>query len=105
MTILPTDLSQKIHEQFSSKPTCKELSDSLEKLWDENINVGAEQLARAIIFLADGNYDLFWELRRTFLGDPRDLLCEANSKLQNSGYWFSKPYSEMGPLRTEPINE
>lgn len=100
MTRLPVDLQTKIRELFSEDDR-QDVSESLDKLWDGGINVGAAQLARAIVFLSDGNQDRFWKLRRRFMEDPRDLLVEANSKLQNRKHWFSEPYSEMGPLKED----
>lgn len=102
MSRLPEDLKIRIGELFSDEETREAVSKSLDRLWDGGINVGAAQLARAIVFLANGDIERFQELRRTFLGDPRDLLCEANSMLENSDYWFSEPFSEMGPLKSNP---
>ena len=101
MTRLPADLQDKIRSLFNDEAVRFEVSKSLDQLWDGGINVGAAQLARAIVFLSNGNNERFWELRRRFMGDPRDLLCEANSHLENSKYWFSQPYSEMGPLKAD----
>lgn len=101
MSRLPTDLQEKVRELFSDANIRGELFESLEQLWDERINVGAAQLARAIVFLSDGDIEQFRELRRTFMGDPRDVLMTANSRLQKSEYWFSEPFSEMGPLKAD----
>ncbi len=102
MTRLPKDLQDRIEVAFVDEETRRAVSTSLDKLWDGGINVGAAQLARAIVFLADGDVDKFWELRSRFMGDPRDLLCAANARLVNNEYWFSEPFSEMGPLKTDP---
>ena len=99
MLRLPADLQERISEQYCDEETRLAMSNSLDKLWDGGINVGAPQLARAIIFLANGDLEKFWKLRNTFLGDPRDLLCEANAHLIHSEYWFTQPLSEMGELK------
>ena len=96
MTRLPIDLKDKICELFGDDDIRCEVSESLEQLWDQSVNVGVAQLARAIVFLSNGDIERFWELRRTFMGDPRDLLCAANARLEKSEYWFSEPFSEMG---------
>lgn len=101
MQRLPNDLQQRIREQYSDEKEREIIVESLGKLWDGGINVGAAQLSRAIVFLANGDIEEFWKLRNTFLGDPRDLLCKANAHLENSEYWFSQPYSEMGELKIE----
>ena len=99
MLRLPADLQERISKQYRDEEIRLAISNSLDKLWDGGINVGAPQLDRAIIFLANGDLEKFWKLRNTFLGDPRDLLCEANARLINSGYWFTQPFSEMGELK------
>ena len=100
MLRLPVDLQERIAELYRDDETRNTISESLDKLWDGGINVGAPQLARAIIFLSNGDLEKFWNLRNTFLGDPRDLLYEATSHLVNSNYSFSQPFSEMGELKT-----
>ncbi len=101
MSHLPEDLLARIDADFADLETRKQIIESLEKLWNGGINVGPGQLARAIVFLADGDFDEFKTLRKTFCGDPRDLLLAANRRLQNQEYWFSAPFSEMGPLKDE----
>ena len=102
MTRLPVDLQNKIDELFSDDDIRQSISASLDELWDRSINVGTAQLARAIVFLSEGDQDKFLELRGNFMGDPRDLLVAANARLENSKYWFSEPFSKMGPLKIEP---
>ena len=70
MTRLPPDLLGRIQDQFVDDDTRRAVSISLARLWDGGINVGAAQLARAIVFLADGDADKFWELRSRFMGIP-----------------------------------
>ena len=94
---LPEDLACKIVESFSDPEIQREVTESLEKLGQ--INVGQNQLRRAIVFLSDGDYKRFKELRRTFMGDPRDLLRAANERLVIGDYWFSEPFDKMGPVK------
>ena len=98
MTNLPDDLLAKIDELFENNRDRSLIRSSLETLWDGGINVGPAQLARALVFISNGDIERFNNLRASFMGDPRDLLVHANSMLQNRDYWFSKSFSEMGPL-------
>ena len=98
MTESPDDLIDMIDRSHPDESDRRFVADSLRRLWGGGINVGAEQLARAIVFLANGDLMRFKQLRQSFMGDPRDLLIHANSRSQNRDYWFSKPYWEMGPL-------
>ena len=97
MSELPEDIRCRIIETFSEPEIQLKVTESLENL--RQINVGQDQLRRAIVFLADGDYERFKELRRSFLGDPRDSLCEANRRLVNRDYWFSTPFDDMGPVK------
>ena len=97
MSKLPKDIVQRIEDTFADPEIQLKVIESLEAL--PQINVGQNQLRRGIVFLADGDYELFLKLRRSFLGDPRDLLVEANSRLENQDYWFGSPFEEMGPLK------
>lgn len=99
MSLLPGDVVAKIDTDFSDESVREKVKSSLEELWSRSLNVGPEQLARGIVFLADGDYEEFKDLRTNFCGDPRDLLRIANGKLQNNAYWFSLPFDRMGPLK------
>lgn len=96
---LPDDLIARVDQDFIDPDVRQEVKVSLEELWSKALNVGAEQLARAIVFLAEGDLEEFQTLSRTFCGDPRDLLVKANRRQQNVDYWFSTPFSEMGPVK------
>ena len=105
MKKLPSDLLAKIDELFADSQDRELVRNSLETLWDGGINVGAPQLARAIVFISNGDIARFHKLRASLMGDPRDLLVHANSMLQNSDYWFSEPFSAMGPLAIKDDEE
>ena len=102
MTNLPPDLLTRIDDLFADPANRRMVCASLEKLWNGGINVGPAQLSRAIVFLSNGDMSQFSELRSRFMGDPRDLLSHANSFLVNTDYWFSEPFSQMGPLKPKP---
>ena len=90
---LPKDLTKRIYEDFESPLEQEKVILSLVEL--KQINVGRDQLRRGIVFLADGDYEEFKKLRKSFRGDPRQLLIEANRKAGDPDYWFSRPFSEM----------
>ena len=90
---LPVDLTKRIREDFESPIEQEKVIRSLVKL--EQINVGRDQLRRGIVFLADGDYKEFEKLRKSFCGDPRNLLVKANRKSGDPEYWFSRPFEEM----------
>ena len=94
---LPKDLVHMIKKTFCEPEVRVKVTESLEKIGQTN--VGKNQLRRAIVFLAAGDYERFLELRRSFMGDPRDLLMAANRKLVNRDYWFTTPFDQMGPVR------
>ena len=98
MNELPEDLVIKIGETFSDLEERQKVTESLESLTKKN--VGLNQLRRAIVFLSDGDYHRFEELLRSFMGDPRDLLCAANGRLLIKDYWFSTPFDDMGPFKS-----
>ena len=91
---LPQDIVARIRADFPVKATRASVEASLERLQDETLNVGPLQLARAILVIADGDYSEFLELRRTFRGDPRDVLMEANAVRGDRRYWFTEPFED-----------
>ena len=90
---LPQDLTKRILADFKSASEQEEVIRSLVELGQ--LNVGRDQLRRGIVYLADGDYEEFKKLRKSFLGDPRDLLVKANRKTGDPDYWFSRPFEEM----------
>ena len=84
MSNLPNDLIQKIDADFADADVRASVKASLDSLWDRSLNVGPEELSRAIVFLVEGNYDEFQEVRKTFYGDPRDVLLAASKKARRS---------------------
>ena len=101
MGTLPQDIEARILADFPDETTRDSVQESLERLQDETLNVGPLQLTRAILVLADGDYSEFLELRRTFRGDPRDVLMEAKAVLRDPGRWFTEPFEDGESRHTE----
>lgn len=86
------DIYKTIFEQFFSPDEKLEAETLLQSIKKNHITVGADQLARAILVLADGNIT---ELKRivdsNYLGDPRDVIMMAVAKTKNGSY-FTNPF-------------
>jgi len=90
MTI-PEDIVESVHERLQDPTDRRLVSESLHKLRRGGLNVGPEQLARASVFLSDGDRARFSEVRASFLGDPRDVLVHAHERYADTASWFDKP--------------
>ena len=88
---MPDDIVEAVTERFINETDQHIVLHSLHKLWLGGLNVPPAQLARAIIFLADGDLARFSALRAHFLGDPRDLLIHANRRFSGTDFWFNRP--------------
>lgn len=86
--LLPKDISQRIEQTFSSLVEREYVTSQLNSLWAMDLNVGADQLARCILILTDGKFEIFREIFNTnFYGDPRDLIMNAMEKSGNKTHW------------------
>ena len=75
---LPVDILNKIENCFKKKTDKNYVKNKLLTLFTENINVGAEQLMRCILIIADGRKDLVTKIfKENFFNDPRDVIMEA----------------------------
>lgn len=59
------------------------------------LNVGAHQLARAILILSENNREYFDKLITDFMGDPRDVIVLAEEKLGNPGHFCTVTFDKM----------
>ncbi len=95
---MPEDILKMLRKLFPDLPDQQETESFIQSLWQIPLNVGPEQLARAVLHLSDGNID---ELRRIknseFFGDPRDLIMMANEKPDHrgAGEYFIEPFCEF----------
>ena len=77
---LAGDVRARIDRDFADPSDRKVVRARLKSLWDMNLTVGPQQLARAILVLACGDRDVLEELFDSgFRGDPRDVIMAANA--------------------------
>lgn len=92
---LAPDIQKKIESLFLDTNEKLQVEALLFSLSSNALNVGATQLARAILVLSDGNLS---ELKKIFAsdfyGDPRDLLMRAEGKAGNPGHFFTEPFDD-----------
>jgi hypothetical protein len=91
---LPEDVLQKAALLFPDESEEKEVIHALSQLYDRPLNVGAEQLARSVLVVTDGDMDAFRTMIRDLGGDPRDVIVEAESKLGYPGHAFNTPFED-----------
>jgi hypothetical protein len=89
MTSMPIDIINKIHELFPASNDQLQVKELIGQVYRSSLNVGADQLARAILVLSDGQIDKIKNIIACdFYGDPRDVIMEADAKLGNPGHYF-----------------
>ena len=82
-------------EQTYIEEERKSVISKLLSLWETNLNVGAEQLARSILIVADGKFDTLESVFKSiFQGDPRDVILIAMEKSENKTHYGNKPFEE-----------
>ena len=95
--IIPEDILNKINKLYSNSSDREIAQKFIESLWGQSLNVGPEQLARSILIISDGDLS---ELKRIFetrfLGDPRDVITMAKSKIHGHGHghYFTDPFKD-----------
>ena len=94
MQKLPKDIIDKIEQTYSLEQ--RELViEKLGSLWETELNVGEEQLARSILIIADGDMRKVEEIFETkFYRDPRDLIMYAASLSENKTYYGIEPFEK-----------
>lgn len=90
---IPIDILNKIDLLFQTEFSRKEAQQILSSFWHKKLNVGAEQLARSILVLSDGDLNILKDISVHMRGDPRDLIMQAERKLGNPGHYFTIPLS------------
>ena len=95
MTILPDDIKNKIEQLFLSSLDREKVTELLKSLWTASLNVGADQLARSILTLSNGQLLEIESIFLThFFGDPRDIIMQAENKIGNPGHYFIQPFTD-----------
>ena len=94
MYTLPKDILQKVEQTYVEVDRESVISKLL-SLWEANLSVGAEQLARSILIVADGKFDTFESVFKSiFQGDPRDVILIAMEKSENKTHYGNRPFEE-----------
>lgn len=93
MTSLPEDITSKIAQLFHSAADRQQVQELLLTLWTIPLNVGADQLARGILILSNGQMEEVEKiLASNFYGDPRDVIVNAEIKDGKPGHYFNPPF-------------
>jgi hypothetical protein len=88
---MPKDILDKMKTDFKSIDEIEYIKNKLFSLYSINLNVGAEQLMRSILVIANGKIDLFNKIFDTdFYNDPRDVIMEAMSINDKINYGLEK---------------
>lgn len=99
MEILTTDIIEKIKNDFKQEDW-KIVFEELNRILIDSLNVGSIQLIRSIIQLSEGNrYKILNYRNDKYLGDPRDIIMQANNKNPESNFGlnpFDIEYKKKG---------
>jgi len=94
--ILPRDIEEKINQLFLLSEENQEVKVLVQNLWSIYLGVGADQLARSILVLSEGNISKLRDIfLQEFYGDPRDVIMMAEYKVGNPGHYFIPTFDEM----------
>ena len=96
MKTVPKDIIKKIDSLFHDSDVNHEIKNLINSLWSADLNVGADQLARSILVLSDGNVQKIEDIfLHDFYGDPRDVIINAEKKIGNPGHFFTDSFDEI----------
>jgi len=84
---IPKDIINEIIRETSSTEEANRLITLCNSVYEKNINVGYEQLIRAMLIVSNFDVNAFGKiLNKGFFGDPRDVLMMAHSKKPSINY-------------------
>jgi hypothetical protein len=90
---LAGDVRARIDRDFRDPADRKAVRARLRSLWDMNLTVGPQQLARSILILAEGDRSELEQLFTSgFRGDPRDVIMAAMAVSGGQTAYGSKPF-------------
>lgn len=85
---LPEDINTTIEQTFASDADKNYVAEKMCSLFTASLNVGPAQLARCILYLANGKVEIVEEIFASgFYGDPRDLIVQAMDKSDHKINW------------------
>jgi hypothetical protein len=94
---MPTDIYQKVEIDFGAK--AQEVHEALKELDAKTKGLISNRVIRAIIYLANGNFDTFHQKVVLAQTDWRDVLLQAEYNLQTQRVRnFDKTFYELGLL-------
>ena len=75
---LPKDILGKINDDYKKKTENIYVKNIFLSLYTKNLNIGAEQLMRCILIIANGKKNIIKKIfEENFYNDPRDVVMEA----------------------------
>ena len=89
---MPNDILRRIAFDFPKEAEASEVTALIGGLWKEPLNVGAEQLARSILYLASGDLAELRTLCADKMGDPRDVIAAAGRLAGDPRLYFIEPF-------------
>ena len=92
--MLPADITRRIAKDYADAHERLSVTRAIAGLWSTSLNVGCEQLARIILYLAEGRVSEAKNLCTHLMGDPRDVIQAAEDKAGNPGHYFGEPFEE-----------
>lgn len=98
----PIDIERKIKIDFKSQEI-EIVKALLKRKIEIGLNVGNDQFARSVIFLADKNLEKLKKILTEF-DDPRDVVSEAELKSGALEHWFAIPFDGIEQLNGKRYN-
>jgi hypothetical protein len=90
---LAGDVRARIDRDFRDPADRRAVRARLRSLWDMNLTVGPQQLARSILILAAGDRsELEQVFESGFRSDPRDVIMAAMAMSGDQAAYGSKPF-------------
>jgi hypothetical protein len=93
-SILNSDIIKKINADFKKEEVDEVIAIALDMF--ENISVvGGAQFVRSLLYLANGNLNVFKETIKRAKADPRDIVSEAEDMAGNQGHYFISSFDDI----------
>lgn len=90
---LAGDVRARIDRDFRDPADRKAVRARLTSLWDMNLTVGPQQLARSILIIAAGDRSALEQIFESgFRGDPRDVIMVAMAISEGRAAYGTKPF-------------
>jgi len=92
-TTLPPDIIKKVKQLFPNPEESDKVLKILRPIKEEGLNVGADQLIRSILIIAEGDMEKIKKIIDShYYGDPRDVIMEAMQKDGNNNDHGMTPF-------------